>query len=95
MIVKTDFLISPAYCVPPISTSLFGKLTMMKASEWVPSSSGTAWNRGVPMTVNSGLWVRSLSGSSSRMNIFLENKLCHAISVITRIGTRYRGSAPA
>src|SRR5256885_3639974 len=36
---NTDFLISPAYRVPPIKTKPAAKLTRMKVSERMPSSS--------------------------------------------------------
>src|SRR5699024_12044510 len=37
-----DFLISPAYCVPPINTIRFLKDINTNASEFVPSFSGSA-----------------------------------------------------
>ena len=40
--VKTDFFISPAYSVPPINTIFFLKLTRIKTSECVSSTSGLA-----------------------------------------------------
>jgi hypothetical protein len=42
MTLKIDFLISPAYSVPPISTSLRPKWTTMKVPLRVPSVAGSA-----------------------------------------------------
>ena len=40
---KMDFLISPAYSVPPISTSCWARLRAMNVSVRVPSRLGSAW----------------------------------------------------
>ena len=53
---KIDFFISPAYCVPPMMTSLRVKFTMTKTSELVPSRLGSARKPGALTMVNSGLW---------------------------------------
>ena len=62
MTVKMDFLISPAYWVPPMRTSFWPKWMTMKTSEWVPSTSGMAWKLGALMTVNCGTWLGQLLG---------------------------------
>ena len=94
MTVKIDFLISPAYCVPPTRTSRSAKFSTMKTSDRVPSTSGSAWKPGALSTTNWGSWERS-SSCEARMNMLRANRLCHAVSVMTRIGTRNSGSAPA
>ena len=43
IIEKIDFLISPAYSVPPMMTVCSSKEMMTKAPELVPSTSGFAW----------------------------------------------------
>ena len=63
---KMDFFISPAYSVPPISTSFLLKFTNTKTSELVPSRSGSARKLGALTMVNSGLWVfNSSSGGTN------------------------------
>ena len=54
MTVKTDFLISPAYLVPPIKIIRRAKLTRMNVDERVPSRAGSAWKSAASTTVNSG-----------------------------------------
>ena len=44
MTLKTLFLISPAYSVPPISTVRRARLRTMKVPERVPSVAGSAWS---------------------------------------------------
>ncbi len=56
MTVKMDFLISPAYSVPPMRAIFLAKLTRMKAPELVGSRPGTAVTPGAEITVNSGTW---------------------------------------
>ena len=53
MIENIDFLISPAYSVPPINTVRFSKETIIKVSEAVPSTAGSALKFGADITVNS------------------------------------------
>ena len=93
--VKTDFLISPAYDVPPIRTSRSSNDSRMKASLRVPSISGIAWKRGALMTVNAGMCSARSPGSWICRNMLRANSECQASSVITRTGRRYLGSAPA
>ena len=52
---KIDFLISPAYSVPPITTSPRVGWRTTKVSERVPSASGSA--------STSGAWSTSASGT--------------------------------
>ena len=47
----------PGILVPPMSTIFWPKWMTMKASERVPSTSGTAWKLGALITVNSGTWA--------------------------------------
>ena len=56
---------------------------------------GEAWNEGAQITVNSG--TCRFSGPRLRifMNMLRANRLCHAFSVMIRMGRRYSGSAPA
>ena len=67
---------------------------MMKASLLVPSRSGIARKLGQWMSVKSGWKAASTSASNSRTNMLRTNRLCHAVSVITRTLSRYSGSAP-
>jgi hypothetical protein len=67
----------------------------MNTSERVPCLAGSALKLGMSMTVNCGACSASLAGSISGMNMFRANRLCHANSFTTRIGSRYAGSAPA
>jgi len=87
MTVKIDFLISPAYWVPPMSTIFWPKWITMKTSERVPSTSGTAWKLGALITVNWGAWPAN-SSALAWMNILRAKRLCQAVSVITRMGRR-------
>ena len=66
----------------------------MKTSLRVPSISGREWKPGALMTVNPGTWRRSASRSVTGRNMFRANRACHAISVMTRIGSRCVSSAP-
>ena len=77
-----DFLISPAYSVPPIKITRFLKETRINVSELVPSISGSALKVGADTTVNSGLCVLS-SSSVGEINNWRANRLCHAYSLIT------------
>src|SRR5690625_4008491 len=91
---KIDFLISPAYSVPPISTTRFLNEMTIKVSEFVPSSSGFALQVGADRTVNSDLWFFN-SALSGVINNWRENRLCQAYSLITSTGRRNFSSAPA
>ncbi len=88
MAVKMLFLISPLYSDPPMSTRRRPKSSRMNVWLLVPSSSGSAFKRGMSMTVNSGTWLRNFSGSNSRMNMLRANRLCQAYSVMMRTGMR-------
>ena len=59
MIVNTDFFISPAYWVPPISTVLVTMLRAMTASPLVPSVAGSNWSFPKSITCQSGSNVSS------------------------------------
>ncbi len=87
MAVKTDFLISPAYSVPPISTRPLAKSTRIKTSELVPSMSGKAWKPGQSITTSSGLWT-AISSGVAWMNMLCANRLCQAYCVMMRMGMR-------
>ena len=92
--VNTDFLISPAYQVPQIATTRSVKLTRTAQSDAVPSSFGSAWKPGRFRMVKSGLKPSS-SSRRGRRNMLRANRLCQAVSVITRTPMRCAGSAPA
>src|SRR5699024_3648048 len=62
---KIDFLISPAYSVPPIKTTRSLNEITINVSDAVPSSSGSARQVGADNTVNSG----SCSCSSSSVGV--------------------------
>ena len=92
--VKTDFLISPAYQVPQIATTRSVKFTSTAQSDAVPSSAGSAWKPGRLRMVKSGLKLAS-SSRVGRRNMLRAKRLCHAVSLITRTPMRCAGSAPA
>ena len=89
-----DFFISPAYSVPPIKMTRFSKETMINVSECVPSVSGSALKCGAERMVK-GCACGSLSSVSGLINSWRANKLCHANSFTTVIGSLYFSSAPA
>ena len=93
MIVKTDFLISPAYRVPPINTIFRAKFTSTNVDEFVPSRAGSASNNAASITVNSGENA-SVRSAPLSMNRSRAKRFCHAYVVSTRTGKRYRASAP-
>ena len=68
-----DFFISPAYRVPPISTSFLPKLMTMNVLVRVPCRAGSAWKSGACRTVKSGRKCASSAGSA-RMNMFRTNE---------------------
>src|SRR5574338_489483 len=70
-----------------MSTSRLARFSRMNVSEFVPYRAGSAVKLGTSMTVNSGAWSASRPGSTP-MNMCLANRLCHAISVMTRIGEK-------
>ena len=86
MMPKIDFFISPAYCVPPISTILRVKLTMTKTSELVPSRLGSARKPGALTMVNSGLCAFS-SSAVGRMKSCRTKRLCQAYSLMNWMGS--------
>ncbi len=92
--VKIDFLISPAYQVPPISTSVRDGCRQMKVSLRVPSSAGSAVTAGACRISASGLCVASSTSVGSMKSVFAKSA-CHALSVTTRTAMRCFGSAPA
>ena len=59
---KTDFLISPAYSVPPMITIRRARLTRMKVSLRVPSRFGSAFTDGSEIDREVGLEVHQLVG---------------------------------
>ena len=94
MTVKIDFLISPAYQVPPIRTSRRPGCRTTNVSLRVPSSSGSAVTAGACSTSASGSWSASSSSVGSMKSVFA-NSACQALSVMTRTASRCSGSAPA
>ena len=84
---KIDFFISPAYRVPPISTSFLPKWSTMKVPLRVPCRAGSAWKSGAWSTVNPGRKCASSAGTA-RMNMLRTNSACHAFGVMNRTGTR-------
>ena len=86
MVVKIDFFVSPAYCVPPMMISLRAKLRMTKVPLRVPSRLGSASKRAALMTVNSG--AKFGSGWSGTRKRWRAKRLCQASSVTTRTGSR-------
>ena len=91
---KIDFLISPAYSVPPISTSAREGWRTTNVSLRVPSSSGSASTSGAWKTTASGSKSAS-SDSSGSMKSVLAKSACHGDPVITRTRSRCAGSEPA
>ena len=71
----------------PMSTRRLARFRRMKASEFVPSTSGMAWKAGVWRIVNFGSWVASSSGSAW-MKTFRAKSECQALTVTTRTGRR-------
>ena len=53
MIEKIDFFISPAYSVPPIKMVRCSNEIIIKVSDFVPSTAGSALKLGAEITVNS------------------------------------------
>ena len=94
MTVKIDFLISPAYHVPPMTTSTREGCRQTKVSVRVPSSSGTADTDGAWRTSACGSMSSSSSSVGSMKRVFAKSA-CHALSEITRTAMRCAGSAPA
>ena len=84
---KIDFFISPAYRVPPISTSFLAKLRTMNVPVRVPCRVGSAWKSGACSTVKPGRNWASSAGTA-RMNMLRTNRACHALGVMNRTGTR-------
>ena len=91
---KIDFLISPAYSVPPITTSPRVGWSTTKVSERVPSASGSASTSGAWSTSASGTWSASSSSVGSMKSVFAKSA-CQGEYVITRTPSRCAGSAPA
>src|SRR5699024_3040088 len=89
-----DFLISPAYSVPPIKMMRSFKEMTTNVSEVVPSTLGSALQVGADKIVNPGS-CSSYSSSVGVINNLSANKLCQAYSLITSTGRRYFSSAPA
>src|SRR5699024_10640913 len=91
---KIDFLISPAYSVPPIKMIRSFKEMTTNVSDAVPSTLGSALQVGADKIVNPGS-CSSYSCSVRVINKRRANKLCPAYSLITSTGRRYFSSAPA
>ena len=80
MTVKALFLISPAYSVPTMMTSIRSRWTRIAVPLRVPSASGSAWNDGTQMIVKFGA-KRANCSLVGRRNKFREKRLAHAVSV--------------
>jgi hypothetical protein len=80
MTVNADFLISPAYSVPTMITSIRPRWTRIAVPVRVPSVAGSAWNEGTAMIVKFGSNV-ARSSSGGRRNRFRAKMLAHAVSV--------------
>ena len=93
MTVKALFLISPAYSVPTMMTSIRARLRRIAVSVRVPSVAGSALNDGTSMIVKLGANAAS-SASDGRRNRFRAKMLAHAVSVYTRSERRLAGIAP-
>ena len=92
--VKMDFLISPAYSVPPIRISEFVRWRLTKLVARVPSVAGSAVKLGACRIRASGWW-RRISSSEGTMNIVCAKSACHALSDTTRTDSCSAGFAPA
>ncbi len=80
MTVKADFLISPAYSVPTMITSIRRRWTRIAVSVRVPSVAGSALNEGTLMIVKFGTNPSS-SSSDGRRKRFSAKMLAQAVSV--------------
>ena len=87
MTVKALFLISPAYSVPTMITSIRLRWTRMAVSVRVPSVAGSALNEGTLMIVKLG-WNSASSAASGRRKRFRAKMLAQAVSVYTRSDRR-------
>ena len=80
MTVKADFLISPAYIVPTMMTSIRLRWTRIAVPVRVPSVAGSAWNDGTSMIVKFGAKPASCSCVGRRKR-FRAKMLAQAVSV--------------
>ena len=80
MIVKALFLISPAYSVPTMRTSIRARWTRIAVSVRVPSVSGSALKDGTQMIVKFG-WKSASSSAVGRRKRLREKMLAQAVSV--------------
>ena len=86
--VKIDFLISPAYSVPPISTSAREGCRKTKVPlRGVPSSLASASTAGACSTSAAGS-KSSSSSSAGSMKRVLAKSACHGLYVTTRTASR-------
>ena len=92
---KIDFFISPAYRVPPISTSFLPKLITMNVPLRVPCRAGIRLEVGRVEHREPGTEVRQLAPAAARMNMLRTNSACQAFGVMNRTGTRIRGVGAA
>ncbi len=93
MTVNALFLISPAYSVPTMSTSIRRRWTRMAVSVRVPSVAGSALNEGTQMIVKFGAKA-ARSAAAGRRNRLRAKRLAQAVSVYTRSERRCPGCAP-
>jgi hypothetical protein len=91
---KIDFLISPAYEVPPISTSFRVGWSSTNVPVRVPSTTGSASTSGACSTRACDAKCAS-SWSVGSMNIVRANSAWYGCVVTTRTAMRCSGSAPA
>ena len=80
MTVKALFLISPAYSVPTMITSIRSRWTRIAVPVRVPSVLGSAWNDGTQMIVKFGAKPASWFGFGRRKR-FRAKMAAHAVSV--------------
>jgi len=86
--VKTDFLISPAYAVLPMMAIFFSNDRQMNVSLPVLSTDGVPLKDGMAMMVNSGTKRLYSSSDCGSRNMLRTKWLCQASSVTTRTGSR-------
>ena len=91
--VNTDFLVSPAYCVPAIRIIFLSKLTIIPVSLFVPCCLGSIFKFG-KFTIVYSLENFLISLFFGLINKCLANKPCQAYSVITETPKLLALSAP-
>ena len=93
MTVNADFLISPAYSVPTMMTSMRSRWRRMAVSERTPSVAGSARKEGTSRIVKLGAKV-ARSACGGFRNRLRAKMLAQADSVVTRSDRRWAACAP-